>query len=68
MTIQERNDPTILNGSRRKRIARGSATTVQEVNQLINKFNEMKKMFRALSGAEESGKRHKRMPNFPFMK
>ncbi len=68
MTIQERNDPTILNGSRRKRIARGSATTVQEVNQLVNKFNEMKKMFRTLSGAEESGKRHKRMPNFPFLK
>lgn len=68
MTNAERNDPTILNGSRRRRIALGSGTTVQEVNQLVNKFNEMKKMFRAISGAEESGKRRKRLPNFPFMK
>lgn len=67
MTKDERTDPTILNGSRRRRIAIGSGTTVQEVNQLVNKFNEMKKMFRAFSGAEETGKKRKRLPNFPFM-
>jgi len=67
MTMDERSDPTILNASRRRRIANGSGTSVQDVNRLVNQFNEMKKMIRAISGAEESGKRHKRIPNFPFM-
>ncbi|MEN6356612.1 MAG: signal recognition particle protein [Armatimonadota bacterium] len=66
MTNDERHDPTILNGSRRRRIADGSGTSVQEVNRLINQFNDMKKMIRAMTGAEVSGKRRKRMPNFPF--
>ncbi|MCE5314360.1 signal recognition particle protein [bacterium] len=66
MTNNERHEPAILNASRRRRIAAGSGTSVQEVNRLINQFNEMKKMIRAMTGAEESGKRHKRMPNFPF--
>ena len=42
MTIEERRDPSILNASRKKRIARGSGTTVQDVNRLIKQFNEMK--------------------------
>lgn len=67
MTIDERSDPSILNGSRRRRIAAGSGTSVQEVNQLVNKFNEMKKMFRAFSGAEDHPRKRKRLPNFPFM-
>lgn len=67
MTKEERTDPTILNGSRRRRIANGSGTSVQDVNRLMNQFNEMKKMIRAISGAEESGKRKHKMPNFPFM-
>ena len=67
MTIDERSDPTMLNASRRRRIAGGSGTSVQEVNRLMNQFGEMRKMIRAMTGAEESGKRHKRMPNFPFM-
>lgn len=66
MTKLERGDPTVLNGSRRRRIANGSGTSVQDVNRLVNQFNEMKKMIRAMTGAEESGKRGKRMPNFPF--
>ncbi|MHB9036738.1 MAG: signal recognition particle protein [Armatimonadota bacterium] len=66
MTNQERHEPTILNGSRRRRIADGSGTSVQEVNRLINQFNDMKKMIRTMTGAEESGKRRKKMPNFPF--
>lgn len=66
MTNNERHEPAILNASRRRRIAAGSGTSVQEVNRLINQFNEMKKMIRAMTGAEESGKRRKRMPNFPF--
>ncbi len=67
MTYEERSDPTILNASRRRRIAAGSGTSVQEVNRLMNQFGEMRKMIRTMTGAEESGKRHKRMPNFPFM-
>lgn len=68
MTMEERSDPSILNGSRRRRIAQGSGTSVQQVNELIKQFNEMKKMIRALSGAEEGGRRRNRMPNFPFMR
>jgi signal recognition particle subunit SRP54 len=49
MTKEERRNPDILNGSRRKRIARGSGTTVQEINQLIEQFNEMRTMIRQMS-------------------
>lgn len=44
MTNAERESPKILNGNRRKRIARGSGTSIQDVNRLIKQFNEMKKM------------------------
>ncbi len=67
MTMEERGDPTILNASRRRRIANGSGTSVQDVNRLMNQFVEMRKMIRAMTGGDESGKRRKRMPNFPFM-
>lgn len=67
MTMEERGDPTILNASRRRRIANGSGTSVQEVNRLMNQFGEMRKMIRQMTGGDESGKRRKRMPNFPFM-
>jgi len=49
MTKQERGDPKILNGNRRKRIARGSGTSIQDVNKLIKQFNEMKKMMNRFS-------------------
>lgn len=68
MTLDERSDPTILNASRRRRIASGSGTSVQEVNELVKQFSEMKKMVRMMSGMEESGKRLKKMPDFPFMR
>jgi signal recognition particle subunit SRP54 len=48
MTPEERANPGILNGSRRRRVARGSGTTVQAVNQLIKQFGQMQKMMRAL--------------------
>jgi signal recognition particle subunit SRP54 len=48
MTPEERRNPDIINGSRRRRIARGSGTTVQAVNQLIKQFGQMKKMMRQL--------------------
>lgn len=43
MTKEERLNPSIINGSRRKRIARGSGTTVQQVNRLLKDFENMKK-------------------------
>jgi signal recognition particle subunit SRP54 len=48
MTLEERRRPQIINGSRRKRIAQGSGTTVQAVNQLIKQFGQMQKMMRSL--------------------
>jgi signal recognition particle subunit SRP54 len=49
MTVQERTSPKILNGNRRKRIARGSGTTIQDVNRLIKQFGEMQKMMSRLN-------------------
>jgi signal recognition particle subunit SRP54 len=49
MTKTERRSPGIIDGSRRKRIARGSGTSVQEVNELLNRFREMQKMMKQLS-------------------
>jgi len=49
MTARERENPKILNGSRRKRIARGSGTSVQDVNRMIKQFSEMQKMIGRLS-------------------
>jgi signal recognition particle subunit SRP54 len=46
MTYEERRNPKVLNGSRRRRIALGSGTRVQDVNQLLNQFNQMKKMLK----------------------
>jgi signal recognition particle subunit SRP54 len=49
MTPEERANPAILNGSRRRRIARGSGTNVQAVNQLVKQFGQMQKMMRQLA-------------------
>lgn len=54
MTMQERRRPKILNASRKRRIARGSGTTVQDVNQLLSQFRQMQKMMRQL---RDPGKR-----------
>jgi signal recognition particle subunit SRP54 len=58
MTAQERQDPNILNGARRRRIARGSGTRLQDVNQLLKQFGDVQKMMKQLSG----GKLGRRMP------
>ena len=50
MTIAERRDPDILTASRRRRIARGSGTTLQDVNRLIKQFAEMRKLMKQFSG------------------
>ena len=52
MTPEERNDPIIIKGSRRARIARGSGTSVQEVNKLVKQFDEVRKLVKAMSGAK----------------
>ena len=48
MTVAERKDPTIIDGSRRIRIAKGSGRSVQEINQLLKQFNQMKKMMKKM--------------------
>lgn len=50
MTIEERSNPSILNGSRRQRVARGSGRSVNEVNQLIKQFNDMGKLMKMMQG------------------
>jgi signal recognition particle subunit SRP54 len=50
MTPQERKHPEIINGSRRRRLARGSGTTPQEVNQLLNQWKEAKKIMQSFAG------------------
>lgn len=52
MTKEERRNPDIINGSRRKRISRGSGTTVQELNQLLDQFGEMRTMIRQMSAGK----------------
>ena len=58
MTPEERSTPQIINGSRRQRIAKGSGTTVQEVNKLIKQFDETRKMMRMMTsrGGKAAGK------------
>lgn len=55
MTPAERHNPDILNGTRRRRIAKGSGTTVQEINDLMKQFKQMKKMMKSFSGMGKMG-------------
>jgi len=59
MTFEERNNPAIIDGRRRSRIARGSGTTSQDVNQLLHQFREMQKLTKSLT----RGKLPKKMGN-----
>lgn len=56
MTVEERRHPAIINGSRRKRIAMGSGTTVQEVNKLLKQFFEMQKMMKQFTKGKNLGR------------
>ena len=56
MTAKERTHHEIINGSRRKRIARGSGTSVQEVNQLLRQYAQMRKMFKDMGKSSFSRK------------
>ena len=55
MTPRERRDPTVLNGSRRRRVAAGSGTTLPDVNRLVKQFGEMQKLMKQLSGGGRRG-------------
>src|SRR5216110_1416434 len=63
MTMAERQDPAILNGSRRKRIANGSGVTVSEVNALLKQFKEMQTMMKQFGAMAKRGK----LPRIPGM-
>ncbi|WP_130806907.1 signal recognition particle protein [Senegalia massiliensis] len=67
MTKNERTDPSIINGSRRKRIANGSGTNIQDVNRLLKQFKETRKMMKKFSSMEKSMKKRGSM-NLPFFK
>jgi len=60
MTPGERRNHQVINGSRRKRIAKGSGTTVEEVNRLLKQFVQMRKMLKSLGGLAAQGKSGKR--------
>ncbi|WP_288579930.1 signal recognition particle protein, partial [Lysinibacillus sp. UBA5994] len=63
MTPAEKTNPEIINGSRKKRIAKGSGTSIQEVNRLIKQFDEMKKMMKQMTGmASGKGKKKMKLP------
>jgi signal recognition particle subunit SRP54 len=66
MTKAERADPSLINGSRRRRIASGSGTTVADVNQLTKQFAEMRKLMKQMGSLAKSG-RLPRLPGMPRM-
>jgi signal recognition particle subunit SRP54 len=67
MTLVERNDPDVLNARRRQRIAKGSGTTVQDVNELMREFKQMQKMMQQLGRGGKGGRGIPRIPGFPGM-
>jgi signal recognition particle subunit SRP54 len=62
MTDVERRNHQVINGSRRKRIAKGSGTSVEEVNRLLKQFIEMRKMLKSLGMSGGAGKKKRRGP------
>jgi signal recognition particle subunit SRP54 len=69
MTLKERENPDVLNGSRRKRIAGGSGTSIQEVNRTIKQFYDMQKMIKQMKKGRGMANMFKNMglpPNVKF--
>jgi signal recognition particle subunit SRP54 len=62
MTPAERKTPDIINGQRRKRIANGSGTDIQQVNQLLKQFEEMRKMMKSIGKLQGAGRSLKGLP------
>ena len=67
MTPKERRDPSILNASRRKRIAAGSGTSVQDVNTLIRQFEQAQQMMKQMMGGKGKNRMRMRFPGMPGM-
>jgi signal recognition particle subunit SRP54 len=63
MTPHERSNPDVINGGRKKRIADGSGTSIQQVNNLLKQFDDMRKMMKAVNKMGKSG-----MPNMNMLK
>ena len=68
MTPAERHNPEIVNGSRRQRIARGSGTTVQDVNRLLKQYAQLRKMMKQFKSMEGRAGRMGRLPGFPTLR
>lgn len=68
MTSNEKTHPEIINANRRKRIAKGSGTSIQEVNRLLKQFEDMKKMMKQMTGMQQKGKKKGgfKLPFNPF--
>ncbi len=70
MTPKERIQPDIINGSRKKRIAKGSGTQIQDVNKLLKQFKQMQKMMKKFAGKGGMAKMMRgmggKMPGMPF--
>ncbi len=65
MTFEERKTPSLINGSRRKRIAAGSGTTIQDVNRLLKQYDQTKKMIKQMTDLEKGRKKTKmKLPFF----
>ena len=68
MTLQERQNPQIINGSRRQRIAQGAGTTVNEVNKLLKQFGETRKMMKLMGDKKKMAGLMRGLQNMPGMK
>jgi signal recognition particle subunit SRP54 len=68
MTPDERSHPEVINGSRRQRIARGSGTTVQDVNRLLKQYAQLRKMMKQFKGMEGKLGKLKGLPGFPTLR
>jgi signal recognition particle subunit SRP54 len=68
MTPSERNRPETINGSRRQRIARGSGTSVQDVNRLLKQYAQLRKMMKQFKGMEGKLGKLKGLPGFPSLR
>jgi signal recognition particle subunit SRP54 len=68
MTPGERRHPDVINGSRRQRIARGSGTSVQDVNRLLKQYAQLRKMMKQFKGLEGKAGRLPKLPGFPQLR
>ena len=62
MTKRERENPSIINPSRKRRIAAGSGTRVEDVNRLLRQFEQMKQMMKKMGAFGKKGKRRMKLP------